>query len=155
MEWDEPDASHQDSHQGRHEEGRYRRIEVITGRRRRRNWTPAEKARVVAESAESGANISAVARHWGVSRGLLSVWRRQAGLVQAKAAAETTPALQFVPITIAGEDRQVEHAGAAKHEVPTSAGRIELEIGESRLVLTGSVDPTLAAAIVDALRVRR
>ncbi|MER9839582.1 transposase [Mesorhizobium sp. M0145] len=93
MEWDEPDASHQD----RHEEGRYRRIEVITGRRRRRNWTPAGKARVVAESAESGANISAVARHWGVSRGLLSVWRRQAGLVQAKAAAETTPALQFVP----------------------------------------------------------
>lgn len=39
--------------------------------------------------------------------------------------------------------------------MPTSAGRIELEIGESRLVLTGSVDPTLAAAIVDALRVRR
>lgn len=49
----------------------------------------------------------------------------------------------------------MEHAGAGKHEVPTSAGRIELEIGESRLVLTGSVDPTLAAAIVDALRVRR
>ncbi|ESZ02170.1 MULTISPECIES: hypothetical protein [unclassified Mesorhizobium] len=75
--------------------------------------------------------------------------------MQAKAAAETTPALQFVPITIAGEDRQVEYAGAAKQEVLTSAGRIELEIGESRLVLTGSVDPTLAAAIVDALRVRR
>ncbi|MER8818089.1 hypothetical protein NKH76_35145 [Mesorhizobium sp. M0965] len=54
--------------------------------------------------------------------------------MQAKAAAETTPALQFVPITIAGEDRQVEHAGAAKHEMPTSAGRIEFEIGESRLV---------------------
>ncbi|RWH31406.1 MAG: hypothetical protein E5X88_28145 [Mesorhizobium sp.] len=77
MEWDDPDASLQDSHQGRHKEGRYRRIEVITGRRRRRNWTPAEKARVIAESAESAANISAAARHWGVSRGLLPVWRRQ------------------------------------------------------------------------------
>ncbi|WP_288142486.1 transposase [Mesorhizobium sp.] len=32
-----------------------------TGRRKRRNWTPAEKARIVAESAEPGANISAVA----------------------------------------------------------------------------------------------
>lgn len=60
MEWDDPDASHQDSHQGRHEEGRYRRIEVITA------W------------------------RWGINRGLLSVWRRHVGLVQAKAAAETT-----------------------------------------------------------------
>jgi transposase len=151
MGWVDTDASHQ----GRHEDSHYRRVEVITGRQRRRNWTPAEKARIVAESAEPGANISAVARHWGVSRGLLSVWRRQAGLVQAKAAAETPPALQFVPITIAGEDRQIEHAGTGKHEVPTSAGRIELEIGESRLVLTGSVDPALAAAMVDALRVPR
>jgi transposase len=155
MDWDDPDASHQDSHQSRHEEGHYRRIEVITGRRRRRVWTPAEKARIVAESAEPGANISAVAQHRGLNRGLLSVWRRQAGLVQAKAAAETTSALQFVPITIAGEERQVEHAGAAKREVSASASRIELEIGEGRLVLTGSVDPALAAAIVGALRVPR
>nr|WP_244604675.1 MULTISPECIES: hypothetical protein [Mesorhizobium] len=40
----------------------------------------------MAESAESSANISAGARHWGVSRGLLPVWHRQAGLVQAKVA---------------------------------------------------------------------
>ncbi|RRH93653.1 IS66 family insertion sequence hypothetical protein [Mesorhizobium tamadayense] len=155
MEWDDPDASHQDSHQGRHEEGHYRRVEVITGRRKRRNWTPAEKARIVAESAEPGANISAVARRWGINRGLLSVWRRHVGLVQAKAAAETTPALQFVPITIAGEERQLAHSDARKKEAPRSTGRIELEIGESRLVLTGSVDPALAAAIVGALRVPR
>ncbi|WP_292644805.1 transposase [Mesorhizobium sp.] len=153
MEWDDPDASHQDSHQGRHEEGRYRRIEVITGRRRRRNWTPAEKARVVAESAESGANISAVARHWGVSRGLLSVWRRQAGAGEGGCGDDVSPAV------CANYDRGRGPAGRARRRrearVPTSAGRIELEIGESRLVLTGSVDPTLAAAIVDALRVRR
>lgn len=42
IEWDEADASHQDSHQG-HEEGRHRRIEGFTGRRRRRNWMPVEK----------------------------------------------------------------------------------------------------------------
>ncbi|MDK1494554.1 IS66 family insertion sequence element accessory protein TnpB, partial [Sinorhizobium sp. 7-81] len=30
-------------------EGRYRRIEVITGRRQRRNWTDEEKARILAE----------------------------------------------------------------------------------------------------------
>ena len=49
----------------------YRRVEVITGRRRRRNWTDDEKARILEESAEPDANISAVARRWGVNRGLL------------------------------------------------------------------------------------
>lgn len=151
MEWDDADARLQD----RHEDSDYRRVEVITGRRKRRNWTPAEKARIVAESAEPGANISAVARRWGINRGLLSIWRRQVGLVKAKAAPEMTPALQFVPITIAGEERHLEHSGAGKKEAPASAGRVELEIGGSRLVLTGSVDPALAAAIVGALRVPR
>ena len=41
--------------------GSYRRIEVITGQRRRRQWAAEEKARIVAESFEAGANISEVA----------------------------------------------------------------------------------------------
>nr|WP_244495288.1 transposase [Ensifer sp. Root423] len=65
-------------HEARHE-GRYRRIEVITGRRVWRNWTNEEEARILAESAEPDINISAVARRWGVNRGLLNVWRRASG----------------------------------------------------------------------------
>ncbi|WP_246799698.1 transposase [Bradyrhizobium sp. CCBAU 51753] len=42
----------------------YRRVEVITGQRRRRRWTGEEKARIVAESFERGANISEVAPRW-------------------------------------------------------------------------------------------
>src|ERR1700676_3156440 len=61
----------------RQEGNSYRRVEVITGERRRRRWTSEEKARIAAESFEEGANISEVARRNGVSRGLLTVWRRQ------------------------------------------------------------------------------
>src|ERR1700694_1902834 len=61
----------------RQEGGSYRRIEVITGQRRRRRWTAQEKARIVAESFEEGANISEVARRNGVVRGLLTVWRHK------------------------------------------------------------------------------
>lgn len=50
-----------------------RRIEVITGKRRRRRWAGEEKARIVAESFEEGANISEVARRHGVAMGLLTV----------------------------------------------------------------------------------
>ena len=61
----------------RNEDHPYRRIEVITGRRRRRRWTAAEKAAIVTETFEAGANISDIARRHGVARGLLTVWRRQ------------------------------------------------------------------------------
>jgi len=141
--------------QVRHGDGDYRRIEVITGRRQRRSWTPAEKARIVAESAEPGVNISSVARRWGVNRGLLTSWRRQVGLRKTKAAAEVKAAVQFVPITVTDQERQLEHGGARKSDASAVTSRIELEMHGSRLVLTGSVDPTLAAAIVGALRVPR
>ena len=60
------------------QEGRsYRRIELITGERQRRRWTADEKARIVAESFEEGADISEVARRNGVVRGLLTVWRHK------------------------------------------------------------------------------
>ena len=61
----------------RNEGGTYQRVEVITGRQRRRRWTAEEKARIVAESLEADANISDVARRHGVARGLLTIWRRQ------------------------------------------------------------------------------
>src|SRR3979490_3274545 len=77
--------------------GSYRRIEVITGQRQRRRWTAQEKARIVAESFEQGANISEVARRNGVARGLLTVWRHKL----AAAAGGNAP--RFVPVRIASE----------------------------------------------------
>src|SRR6266568_9577081 len=81
----------------RQEGDSYRRIEVITGQRRRRRWTAQEKARIVAESFEEGANISEVARRHGVARGLLTVWRHKL------AAAAGVDAPGFVPVLIASE----------------------------------------------------
>ncbi|MDN2584334.1 transposase [Aquibium sp. ELW1220] len=106
--------------QVRHEGSDYRRVEVITGRRRRRSWTPAEKARIVAANSEPGANISSVARRLGVNRGLLTIWRRQVGFGRAKAAAATKAAVQFVPVMVADEERQLDHGGARKSDAPAA-----------------------------------
>lgn len=158
MEWSDADAMLQ----GMHEDGDYRRVEVITGKRRRRNWTANEKARIVAESAASGASIADVARRWGVNRGLLTVWRRQVGLVRAKPAREAAAGLHFVPIAIADEDcsagRDLEATASVQASAPpgsADAGRIEVEIGGGRMVVTGRVDPVVAAAMVAALRPAR
>src|SRR6202011_5379413 len=84
-------------HDVRQEGGSYRRLELITGERRRRQWTADGKARIVAESFEEGANISEVARRNGVVRGLLTVWRHKL------AAAAGVNARGFVPVRIASE----------------------------------------------------
>ena len=71
-------------HQSRHDADSYQRVEVITGRRRRRDWSDEEKAQILAESANPEVNISEVARRNGVSRGLLNIWRRKARLASSE-----------------------------------------------------------------------
>ena len=45
----------------------FRRVEVLTGPARRRRWSAAEKARIVAETLVPGASVSDVARRWQLS----------------------------------------------------------------------------------------
>jgi transposase len=138
--------------EARHEGG-YRRIEVITGRRQRRNWTDDEKTRILAESAEPGANISAVARRFGVNRGLLNVWRREAGLTSRACAKTSAQQIGFVPVTVVGDGRSDD--GTPADVAHVAAGRIEIEIAGARMTVIGSVAPDLAQAMVAALRGRR
>ncbi|HEY2538336.1 MAG TPA: transposase, partial [Stellaceae bacterium] len=100
----------------------YRRIEVITGQRRRRQWTAEERGRIVAESFQEGANISEVARRHGVARGLLTAWRRRLG------SAVGVKAASFVPVRIVADNRLegADHAGhlpASPRILPSMAFR--------------------------------
>ena len=73
------------------------RIELITGEAQRRRWTRAEKAQILAESFQPGASVSGGARWYGVNRGLLWTWRREA----RKRGAIGAPT--FVPLRIVAE----------------------------------------------------
>src|SRR6266566_8769093 len=113
------DAMHEAMLDARQDGGSYRRIEVITGQRRRRQWTAEEKARIVAESFEEGANISEVARRNGVVRGLLTVWRHKL------AAAAGVKALGFVPVLITSEGSPAT-AGEPGRVAPAQTMRREM-----------------------------
>jgi transposase len=137
-----------------------RRVEVITGERRRRRWTGEEKARIVAESFEEGANISEVARRNRVARGLLTVWRRQV------AAAVAGKAPSFVPIQIgaesgggtAGESERIS-AQMRSLEIsapPTKAcGVVEIEVNGARIRVGPGVELATLSTVLSALRGRR
>ena len=44
----------------------YQRVEILTGSKRRRNYTPAEKVRIVEEAFRPGAIVKDVARRFGM-----------------------------------------------------------------------------------------
>jgi transposase len=140
----------------RQEGGSYRRIEVITGQRRRRRWTAEEKARIVAESFEVDANISEVARRNGVVRGLLTAWRRKF----AVAAGIKVPG--FVPVRIddgsgSGTGGEADGVAPARRAEMTSAvarigGAIEIEVSGARVRVEPGVDATTLSTVLSALR---
>ena len=71
------------------------RVEIITGRERRRRYSAAEKVRLVEETAQPGMTVSAVARLHGVSPSLLFGWRRlmaEGGFEAVRADEEVVPA---------------------------------------------------------------
>ena len=136
-------------HQARHDADSYRGVEVITGRRRRRDWSDAEKARIVAESADPAAIISEVARRNGVSRGLLTVWRRRA---REASLARSDGAVAFAQVQIedAGAD---ETPGGEDGAAPDD--RIEIEIADARMFVPPGADCETLRKVVAALRSRR
>src|SRR5271167_4397569 len=121
----------------RQEDDSYRRIELITGQRRRRRWTAQEKARIVAESFEEGANISEVARRNGVVRGLLTVWRHKLA-------------------TAADEPGHLPPAHTRPQEMVSPPGRlrgvIEIEMSGVRIRVEPGVDAPTLSTVLSALR---
>ena len=135
-------ASHQ--HSAEDSDDRYRRVEVITGRRRRRDWTLEEKAEIVTASLEPGRTVSEVAAQYQVSRGLLWTWRRNAREASADAGG---PA--FVPLRLAAEPPNASSAESAPEPVsgePAASGAglpsglIEIAVGRARVRVQGVVD---------------
>ncbi len=142
----------------RQEGDSYRRIEVITGQRRRRRWTAQEKARIVAESFEEGANISEVARRNGVVRGLLTVWRHKLaaaagvnapGFVPVRIASEGSLAMACEPSRLAPANTRLQKMASPPGQL---RGIIEIEVSGARIRVEPGVDTTTLTAVLSALR---
>ncbi len=95
-----------------------RRLEVITGVGGRRSWSRDDKARIVAQSFAARANVSAVARRYGLRPQQVYAWRRL-----ARTGALVLPAEEevgFVPVVATGGD--------ARSSAPSQAGIVEIDV---------------------------
>ena len=135
-------------HQARHDADSYQRVEVITGRRRRRDWSDEEKARILAESADPGVNVSEVARRNGVNRGLLSTWRRKARLASSEGPL-------FVQLRL--DDAVEARADAIEQPrvVARPAERIEVTIAGAKVSVPVGVDAATLERVLAAVRSTR
>ena len=141
----------------RNEGGTYQRVEVITGRQRRRRWTAEEKARIVAESLEANANISDVARRHGAARGLLTAWRRQLssdGISQEPQQGFAAVKIDTVAPVSNDVPRYSAEPAAVATALPAVRGRrrIEIDVAGARIRVESGVDQVTLSMVLAAVR---
>jgi transposase len=106
------------------------RVEIITGRERRRRWSAEEKARLVAEAFAPGAIISQVARRHEVAESCLYAWRKQlSGGIGDGREVPGTPLLIPVSLACSGPAEAGAGRAAADWAVVTLPDGTRLEVG--------------------------
>jgi transposase len=149
------DARHHDSH-GR---ARDRRLELITGSKRRRARSARGKAAIVAKTFAPGANVPEIARRHGLNRGLLFSWRRQVRRARpspvADAPSEEARDPVFVPVEIEGPVGSP--AGPIISDPPSPTPRvlapmIEIVMPTVTVRVPTGVDATTLATVMATLR---
>ena len=113
---------------------------------RRRDWTDEEKVRIVEESLRGFRQGSATARRYGLSRSLLTRWRREyrSGLLGC-------PSRQaFVPLAISSPEASSRHVTAK----PVPGGDIPVTVdlvNGRRLTIPTTIDPDILARLLPVL----
>ena len=126
------------------------RVEIITGKERRRRWADEEKRRLVAEAFGPGVIVAHVARRHGVAESCLYAWRKQfVGEVAGPVAAQH-PAL--IPVMI-------ERASAAttptEPDLPRSGHAVIAFPDGTRVEIAAGYPAAGLKALIAALRQTR
>ena len=125
------------------------RIEIITSVERRRRWSAAEKARLVAAMDEPGAVVTEIARAAGADVSLLYRWRQQL------AAMREAPA--FVPLMLASDASETGSVTAPVCPPPPLPAPSSITIafgGHVRVTIEGAPDAATLSSVIGALTAR-
>jgi transposase len=115
-------------------------IEVITSVQRRRQWSRAEKERIVAAALAPGAVASEVACAAGIHTSQLFRWRQELCL-------PTPQQPSFSPLAVLPEP-----AAPSRPALAETTGVIEIEFaGGDRMRITGAVEAATVAALMKTL----
>jgi len=101
---------------------------------RRRHWSDADKIAIVEESFLGYRQVSATARRHGVSRSLLTTWRRQ--FRDGELGNETRPS--FIPLTVSPNGPAAVPVTAQEAAIDTPDVQLEIVLRNGRRLLVPS-----------------
>jgi transposase len=130
-----------------------RRLEVFTGAGRRRVWTAAQKAQILAESYESGEKVSAVARRHGLTPQQLFGWRREArrrARRQARDDKRDMNGAGFAPVIVESVLPNLDEAIAPDRG--GGAAIIEIVIGAAMVRVSPGIDVATLTTVLRAVK---
>ena len=118
---------------------------------RRRRWSDEDKLRIVEESLRGYRQGSATARRYGISRSLLSIWRREyrSGVLGASATSSS-----FVPLVVDGRESvtKAELPARRSEDARINGARIEIALRNGRrMTIPASLTPSRLAALLSVV----
>ena len=119
---------------------------------RRRRWSAARKAVIVAESLVAGAKVSEVAARHGVNANMLSAWRGQVstgGMTRNRPkSAPISSAVTFALVKVVAAGPQSD----ARADLRPAAGAIEIVLGDASIRVVKGVDTATLSRVLAAVR---
>ncbi len=128
------------------------RMEIMTGRERRRRWSEEDKLKILQEAATSGLRVAEVARRHDVVPQQIYIWRRQL-LAKVKADNCHSALPRFLPVAVVSETEESEtpqgERAAEKPRGTARQARIEIRCKGGRVLKVESgIDPAVLQALI-------
>lgn len=115
---------------------------------KRRQYSVAEKRRIVEESFQPGFSVARVARAHGINANQVFSWRRLYQRGRLGGNVRPAPAAELLPVTITDSPASPIPTAAAS-SVP--AGTIQLQLPRGRLRIEGTADPHCLRVVLECL----
>jgi transposase len=148
-------ADAETAHKIGHKNARGPRVEVITGKERRRTWTLEQKREIVAESLGPALTPTEVARKYSISSGQLYTWRQQVLGGQMTLLSRPTPDFAQVEMTPASQPQDIPDERNATPVLPRPAGLIEIVLPSGVMLrVDAEVDAAALSHVLAALQRR-
>lgn len=125
------------------------RMEILTGRERRRFWSDEQKLAILEEVAEGHLSVADVARRHDVIPQQIYAWRRK--FAQEAEAVTPSDATTFLPVALVPNAELEQPAARAAKEKASSRGPARVEIrckGGRVLKVTAGLDPAQLQALI-------
>lgn len=128
------------------------RVEILTGRERRRIWSDDQKLAILQEVATSGLTVADMVRRHDVLPQQIYAWRRKFSKGRGKLLQEPC----FLPVTLvaneAGRPDQALEEEAVRKPAPKKAartGRIEIRCKRGRVLkVDAGLEPTILQGLI-------